>query len=396
MSENKAGFNPMNNEGSAPKVEAYKWGFNFKSVKGANTDMTYGWKASGVFGLATSVYVSPVAMAPAAAAAGGAGAIIGASAGAKSNNAASGAGIGFAVGVAAAAAPFVLGGVGNMIFSTELAYKTLMKMSNTTFMISPVNVTNIGLRPDYLMRAPAYMTVEVGAKKDFIFGNKYDYCTGTVNKTVNGETVRCHADKVEWYYANLYKYIEGTETKMESSKLLQPGAVSVPVGGKSNLTQVEVLKDKSKYAETYKQHGDYLKAVATKDATTKAQGDIAQTAGGKYSIGAKDVSILPTGDFEMMAVGKSVFSGGTGVTIGCSAGNVTLKSGTNSVKISAAETKLNNKLSLGMPGVEAVTDVSAALAAYAKAQADAAAELAETQLALTEAVVAMVEKGIMG
>lgn len=372
MSENSAGFNPFNNEGSDPKIDAYKWGFNFKSIKGANTDLTYGWKASGVTGLATSIYVSPVALAPYAAASAGITAIAG--------------GDGTAVGASAltgpalAASPFVATALANMVFSTELVYKGLLTSCNVIFPGSMTSNPKISMRYDYLMRQAAYMTVEVGAKKDFILGNKYDFCTGTVNKTVNGETVICHADKVEWYYANLYKYIQGTETKMESKKL-----GSQLVGGKQNLTQVEVLKDKSKYAENYTQHGDYLDAKAAKDKTDAAGGDLKQTAGGQFSVTAKSAKHMLAEDVTFAAGGDTSIDAFGDVKLGSTSGKISLSAGVNpSVEISTGETKINNKLNLGTPGFGAIPDVSGAMAAYAAAQAAAAADLAKTKAKLLD------------
>lgn len=382
MSENKLGFIPVINEGSTPKLDAYKWGFGFKSVKGASTEITYGWKASGVTGLSTNVYVSPVALAPYTALGFVGGGTVGANVAKPGDSSKQAEDVMSAAGGAAfatpalAAAPFVATAFGLLLYPVERVFKLLMRSSKALFMMNPLsNETNIGKRSDHLMRQAAHMSVEVGAKKDCIIGNKYDYCTGSKHKWVNGESCRCFADKVEWYYADVYKYIQGTELKMEAKKLEPDVKVN-----KKNLTQTEVLKDKNMYAENFKIHNDHLKILATKEVKVSAK-KITHSSDGDYSVGADNVSILPKTGFTMKATtGASEISSGKDVTIGSVMGNVTLKCGVNpAVQISAGETKINNRLSLGSIAFGAIPDVSKALAEYAKSKAEMTKDIAENK-----------------
>jgi len=356
MSENQSGYNPFNNAGEKPKVDAYQWGFNFKSIKGANTDMTYGWKGSGVFGLSTSVYVSPVALLPIVGGGVAAGAYVGAVA-ANDPEA------GMAYGTAAVTAPFVTAALANMIFPTAWAYKKLVTATNFLYPGSMVSNHNLSARFPHFMNIPAYMTCEMGAKTDFIFGNKFDYCTGQVNKTVNGETVECYGDKVEWYYANLYKYIVGTELKMEvkdKDLKVDPTFIS------STLTRVEVLNDKKHYAENYAAFNTYADITATKDIKHAAGGDLKQTAAANYTLGAKSI-VLTAGDSDITssAMKGLTMTAGTDIFLGSGAGSITMQCGPKkAIVVTAGGTQINNQLSLGMPGVGAVPNVAAAMAAY--------------------------------
>jgi len=364
MSENQSGFNPFSGGGSSPKVEAYKWGFNFKSIKGANTDMTYGWKGSGVFGLSTSVYVSPAALLPIVLGGVAAGAYVGAVA-ANDPEA------GMAYGTAAVTAPFVTMALAHMIFPTTLGYKSLMATTSFLYPGSMIAQPVLSLRKSPFPNMPAYMTCEMGAKTDFIFGNKYDYCTGSVNKTVNGETAECYGDKVEWYHANLYKYTAGKETKMDWKG-------QEAIEGANRDTIYALRNDYINAYNVFAQTSTVVAAAVVQKASKSITQDVP---GGPFTLTADAVTFTIANALSLTsATATASLVGASGVSLGATAGPVELLSGGNkAVEITAAQTKINNMLVLGNPGVGVPPNVANALAALTKAQADLTAQLAQVK-----------------
>jgi|GEM_PF-5968394 len=330
MGENlKDAANPFKPGVEDPKVQSFKWGFNFKSIKGANTDITYGWKASGVYGLSTSIYVTPASI---------------------------------PVVTALPAIPMALT---TMVSDSSTVYSAAMAWSNWTQAFTATNITDLSKRTRAkLMRAPAYMTIEVGAKCDFIFGNKYDYCTGSVNKSVNGETVKCYADKIEWYYANAYKYIGGTELKIEA----KDKKLTVTPSEKKNLTKADVFNDKTSYADNYVINAAYEKSIASKDIDHMAGANLNQVAKETYTLNAKSLN-LTSGDSNIKLTAKKEINliSTKNTNVGTVSGTITMRCGPKkAIVVSSGKTDINNQLSLGMPGVDAIPDVASALAAYNK------------------------------
>jgi len=391
MSENRSGFTPFNTSGEDAKVDAYSWGFNFKSIKGANTDVTYGWKGSGVFGLSTSVYVNPVA-ALGLAAAGGIGAGVGAAAtgiadaAGEDTNAAEGADYGATAALAGTSLVYTLLAMSTEVSKSDWLYDKMISMTRLIYPGAPVRETNLSLRnaglymvPNQLMNIPTYMTVEIGAKTDAIYGNKWDFVTGSVNKMVNGETVQCYADKVEWYHANLYKYIKGKETKMEWK-----GATDIG-DSDDNAVRDTIYSKRNEYVEAYNEFSQ-KSTVATQELKQTATDLISQSvAGGNYTLSAKTSTATVEDDFKVTTTAGAInLEANNGMEL--TAGNgktIKLTAGTDqAIEISSAQTKINNQLALGMPGMAPPLIVAEAMALLKQQQSNAAMQLVQAKSAM--------------